>query len=280
MTATDQSVATHFPVPLLTLPTAVRDTFTLLTTFHGGGSRRIQFQCPTSVTRRDAVLIPRGRGGRRPAQILFRFFLTQRRLGRGCVFAKLGVQSHNVIAVFLTRGAAVVKVPAFGAAVRMRLIGRFNIGTGGRRTLGKVPPPLRSLIFRIPHEADGKEFALHRIASVAKDRGLFVENGIAGEAWDRTGLEDGSGGGIVPGSGGSGWAALGFHSFENVFPSSEHVPILVENIQHGTTAEHGNEFGNVNGNGEIVKRIPGFAGDRGEEFLAFEMDNGEANVSG
>lgn len=95
------------------------------------------------------------------------------------------MQAHNVVAIFLTRRAAIVKVPALATAVRMGMVRRFNRGTSRCGAFGKVAPALRGLIFGIAHKAHTKEFALHAVSRVAQDRRGFVQNCIALQAMDR-----------------------------------------------------------------------------------------------
>ena len=163
--------------------------------------------------------------GHGPPQIIVRFFLTRGRLVFGCIGTKFGMQSHNIVRILLTSQRTVMKIPTFATTVFVGMIRCFQVGTGRGTAFGKIPPPLRGLILRVTHESHRKEFALHRIAGVSPNGGLFVQECVGGKS-----------------SNGNAGKTLGFESLENVFPSTEHVPVLVENIQHGAAAETGYEF--------------------------------------
>lgn len=153
-------MTTRTPIPFLTLPTAVVHLLALTATLHDIVRDKL-LRHATSLADNLITRVVR------PSQILFRFLLTERRLGRWRIPTKLGVQTHNIVAIFLTSLTAVMKVPTLFAAKGMRTIGRLDIGTGRSTALWKVPPTLRSLVFGIPHKAYTKELALHGIASVS-----------------------------------------------------------------------------------------------------------------
>lgn len=245
---TDHPVSSDPPIPILTLPTAVPHCLAGLTALE------LLFHIPT-----DTTSIRIHRGCRCPPQILFRFSPTQFGLGRGCIRTKLGMQSHDRITILLTSRRTIVKIPTLATAKLVWKLFGFDITAGRCRTFGKVAPALRGLIFRVAHKTDGKEFALHAVAGVAEDRGGFVESGVGGESGDTR-------------------TAFCFESFENVLPAAEHVPVLVENIEHGAPAEDGYEFLGVNGNGKVVECVPRFTGDGSEEFFAFKVNDTTANV--
>mmetsp|Transcript_21056 Transcript_21056/g.45779 ORF Transcript_21056/g.45779 Transcript_21056/m.45779 type:complete len:206 (+) Transcript_21056:295-912(+) len=189
-------------------------------------------------------------------QVRFRFLLTQLRFAGWRIFAKFRVQSHDFVAVFHARLGTVMEVPALTAAIGMKFVGVFNVGARWRRAFGKVSPTLWCLIFGVAHESDGKEFALHRVASISQYRGLFVQHCVAGQSQN-----------------GPRGATFGFQAFENVFPTPEHVPILVQYIQHGAASQYGYEYIRINRYAVIIERIPGFTSHCAEKLLAFKMDN-------
>jgi hypothetical protein len=185
------AVSTDTPIPFLALTTAITHLMTLTAALHHGrafGTTStaaataaaavtilVFFESTARVTRHAifGTMVIVG-NSRRPTQILLGFFLTQGGFARGCIFAKLGMQSHDIVAIFLTRRRAIMKVPALATTMFVRVLRSLNIGTSRCGAFGKVSPPLRRLIFRVSHESDAKEFALHRISCVTKNGGGFV----------------------------------------------------------------------------------------------------------
>ena len=171
------------------------------------------------------------------------------------------MQTEYMIAILLTRRGTVVKVPTLCTTKRMRGGGCFEIGTGGRRTFGIVSPPLWGLVFGVPHKADTEKLALHRIPGVTEHGCRFVEDRVGEETRD-------------------GATTFCLEAFENIVPTAEHVPILVEDVEHRAAAEDRYELVSVNRDREIVESVPCFTGDRGQEFFAFKMDDRRADIRG
>lgn len=73
-------------------------------------------------------------------------------------------------------------------------------------------------------------------------------------------------------------ATFRFQSLQHIVPPTQHVPILIQNIQHGTAPQYRYEPLRVHPNGVVVERIPRFTSDRGEEFLPLVMDNGQSDI--
>lgn len=243
------AVPTNFPIPLLTRFATVGHRFAI-----NAPLDRLDVLTTAHVTdNRFGKLILE-------LQVLHGLCLTRLGLAGRSVLAKFRMQPHDIVTILLASAAAVMKVPTIFATMWMGTGGRFNVAASGGAAFGKVAPPLRGLVFRVPHKADRKELALHRVAGVSQNGGGFVQLGVTGET-DNVAR-----------------ATFGFESLQNIFPSTEHVPILIKNVEHGATTEYGEKFVGIKGDGKVVEGIPRFAGHSGEEFLALKVNNGGTNI--
>jgi hypothetical protein len=170
---TNSLVPPNTPIPFLALSTAIIHLLTLGTPLHTGCRYSIAHDgvlCIHEAVGTTDIFLYHSAGvthqwlsglGIAPSQIRLGLTLTRCRLISRCITAEFWMQTQDHVAVFLTGRTAVMKIPTAFTPVRMGRFGRFHVRTGRGGAFGKVSPPLWCLVFGIPHEADGKEFALH-----------------------------------------------------------------------------------------------------------------------